>query len=52
MQRLVQLALDLFDPTSVSVVEVCWRTRIQHLESLMPKALAFRDKYCGAARTS
>ena len=24
-------------------------TRIQHLESLMPKALAFREKYCGSA---
>ena len=24
-------------------------TRIQHLESLMPKALAFREKYCGTA---
>ena len=28
-------------------------TRIQHLESLMPKALAFREKYCGTtARAS
>ena len=27
-------------------------TRIQHLQALQPKALAFRQKYCGQAGTA